>query len=75
MTVINAAITVRLETKDVSFFWSVPPKTNATLQILNDEETAFISVPFNNNTGHAKGLTITLPFPTTVSKIPMLVVG
>lgn len=75
MTVINAAITVRPESKDVTFFWSIPPKTNATLQILNDEETAFVSVPFNNNTGHPKGLTVTLPFVSPVSKIPMLVVS
>lgn len=75
MTAINPAITVRPETKDVTFFWSVPPKTNATLQVLNSDETGFVSVPFNNNTGHAKGLTITLPFSDTVSKIPQLVVG
>lgn len=75
MNVINAAITIRPETKDVSFFWSVPPKTKATLQVLNEDETALISVPYDNNTGRPKTLTIVLPFETPVSRIPTLVVG
>lgn len=75
MTAINPAVTVRLETKDVTFSWSIPPKTNATLQVLNSDETAFVSVPYNNNTGHPIGLTVTFPFSTPVSKIPTLLVN
>lgn len=74
-TAINPAVTVNPDTRETTFFYSIPPKTKATLKVLNEDETAFVSVPFDNNTGHAIGLPVVLPFGTSVSKIPMVILG
>lgn len=75
MTTINPAVTVNLQTKATTFFFSIPPKTKATIQVLNADETGFINIPYDNNTGHSIGLPFTLAFTDPVSKIPTVVVG